>query len=302
MSCQTGITSIMPVAIPLPVLDALHRPLRDLRISVTDRCSFRCTYCMPKEVFGRDFAFLPSGQLLSFEEITRLARIFLELGVEKIRLTGGEPLLRRDLEILVGQLASLPGLRDLTLTTNGAMLARKAQMLKEAGLNRVTVSLDSLDDAVFQAMNDVAFPVGHVLDGIAAAQEVGLTPVKINMVVQRGVNDGDIVPMAQKFHHSGCTLRLIEYMDVGATNGWRLYRCCSRRRNLPAHSMPFIPLEAVGTAIIPEKSPGAFDMPTAAARSACDRLCHPPLLRRLHPRSPVRRREIIYLSVRRRRL
>jgi len=212
----------MPAVIPLPVLDTLERPLRDLRISVTDRCSFRCTYCMPREVFGRDFAFLPPTQLLSFEEITRLARIFLGLGVEKIRLTGGEPLLRRDLETLVGQLASLTGLRDLTLTTNGAQLARKAQALKEAGLNRVTVSLDSLDDAVFQAMNDVAFPVGRVLEGIEAAQEVGLTPLKINMVVQRGVNDGDVVPMARHFHGTGCILRFIEYMDVGATNGWRL--------------------------------------------------------------------------------
>ena len=211
----------MPAALSLPVLDTFKRPLRDLRISVTDRCSFRCTYCMPKEVFGRDFAFLPPGELLSFEEITRLAGIFLELGVEKLRLTGGEPLLRRDLETLVGQLASLPGLRDLTLTTNGALLARKAQALKDAGLNRVTVSLDSLDDAVFQAMNDVAFPVERVLVGIAAAQAAGLMPIKINMVVQRGVNDADVVPMAQHFHGTGCILRFIEYMDVGATNGWR---------------------------------------------------------------------------------
>src|SRR5665213_2688474 len=157
----------MTVPISLPMLDSLHRPLRDLRISVTDRCNFRCTYCMPKEVFGRDFAFLPPGHLLSFEEITRLARIFLSLGVEKIRLTGGEPLIRRDMEQLVAMLAPLPGLRDLTLTTNGALLAKKAQSLKDAGLNRVTVSLDSLDDVVFQTMNDMAFPVARVLDGIA---------------------------------------------------------------------------------------------------------------------------------------
>lgn len=209
-------------AIPLTVLDTFSRPLRDLRISVTDRCSFRCTYCMPKEIFGRDFAFLPSKELLSFEEITRLAQIFLDLGVEKIRLTGGEPLLRRDLEILIGMLAPLPGLRDLTLTTNGALLARKAESLKAAGLNRVTVSLDSLDDAVFQSMNDVAFPVGRVLEGIDAAQAVGLTPLKINMVVQRGVNDGDVLTMAQRFHGTGNILRFIEYMDVGATNGWQL--------------------------------------------------------------------------------
>ncbi len=208
--------------ISLPVLDTLHRPLRDLRISVTDRCNFRCTYCMPKEVFGRDFAFLPPSQLLSFEEITRLARVAVGLGVEKIRLTGGEPLIRRDIEKLVAQLAAIDGLRDLTLTTNGAMLVKKAALLKDAGLNRVTVSLDSLDDAVFQSMNDVAFPVGRVLDGIAAASEVGLGPIKINMVVKRGVNEDSIVPMAHHFHGTGCILRFIEFMDVGATNGWQL--------------------------------------------------------------------------------
>ncbi len=208
--------------ISLPILDAYQRPLRDLRISVTDRCNFRCTYCMPKEIFGRDFAFLPPGQLLSFEEITRLAQIAVGLGVEKIRLTGGEPLIRRDIEKLVAQLASLDGLRDLTLTTNGAMLVRKAALLKDAGLNRVTVSLDSLDDAVFQSMNDVAFPVERVLDGIAAASEVGLGPIKINMVVKRGVNEDSIVPMARHFHGTNCILRFIEFMDVGATNGWQL--------------------------------------------------------------------------------
>ena len=208
--------------ITLPVLDTLNRPLRDLRISVTDRCNFRCTYCMPKEIFGRDFAFLPPGQLLRFEEITRLAKIAVGLGVEKVRLTGGEPLLRRDIETLVAQIAAIDGLRDLTLTTNGALLVRKAQALKDAGLNRVTVSLDSLDDRVFQSMNDVAFPVGRVLDGIAAASEVGLGPIKINMVVKRGVNEDSIVPMAKHFHQTGCILRFIEFMDVGATNGWQL--------------------------------------------------------------------------------
>lgn len=212
----------MRVPIPLPVLDSFDRPLRDLRISVTDRCSFRCTYCMPREIFGRDFAFLPPGQVLSFEEITRLTRVFLSLGVEKIRLTGGEPLIRRDLPELVAMLAPLPGLRDLTLTTNGARLPQLANALKDAGLQRVTVSLDSLDDSVFRAINGVEFPVLRVLDGIAAAQEAGLTPVKINMVVQRGVNEDSIVPMARYFHHSKCNLRFIEYMDVGATNGWRL--------------------------------------------------------------------------------
>ena len=221
-----------PISLPIlspalsPVLDTFRRPLRDLRVSVTDRCNFRCTYCMPKEVFGRDFAFLPPAQLLTFEEITRLARVFTDLGVEKIRLTGGEPLVRRDLETLIAMLAALPGLRDLTLTTNGSLLAKKAQALKDAGLDRVTVSLDSLDDAVFQSMNDVAFPVARVLDGIAAAQTAGLGPIKINMVVQRGVNEDSIVPMARYFHKmghgSGCVLRFIEFMDVGVTNGWQL--------------------------------------------------------------------------------
>jgi len=202
--------------------DILNRPLRDLRISVTDRCNFRCTYCMPKEVFGRDYQFLPQGQVLSFEEIARLARIAVGLGVEKIRLTGGEPLVRREVEQLIGMLASLDGLRDLTLTTNGSLLARKAALLKQAGLGRVTVSLDSLDDETFRAMNDVDFPVARVLAGIEAAAAAGLAPIKINMVVKRGINEGSIVPMARYFHGSGHILRFIEYMDVGSTNGWRL--------------------------------------------------------------------------------
>ena len=202
--------------------DSLGRPLRDLRISVTDRCNFRCTYCMPKEVFGRDFQFLPAAQLLTFEEITRLARIFIDLGAEKIRLTGGEPLLRRDVERLIAMLAELPGLRDITLTTNGSALAKRAAGLKAAGLRRITVSLDSLDEAVFRSMNDVDFPVQRVLEGIDAARDAGLAPIKVNMVVQRGVNEHSIVDMARHFHGSGCILRFIEFMDVGATNGWRL--------------------------------------------------------------------------------
>ncbi len=204
------------------VRDKLNRPLRDLRISVTDRCNFRCTYCMPKEVFGHDFQFLPHGDLLRFEEITRLARIFIEHGVEKIRITGGEPLVRRDLEKLIEMLARLDGLKDLTLTTNGSLLAKKAQALKDAGLKRVTVSLDSLDEDVFRSMNDVDFPVAKVLEGIEAAKAAGLEPVKINMVVKRGVNEDSVVDMARYFHGSGCILRFIEYMDVGSTNGWRL--------------------------------------------------------------------------------
>ena len=203
--------------------DTLGRPLRDLRISITDRCNFRCTYCMPKEVFGRDFAFLPREELLSFEEIARVARLFVQAGVEKIRLTGGEPLLRRNVEDLVAMLARVRGLRDLTLTTNGSLLTReKAHVLKEAGLQRVTVSLDSLDDAVFRAMNDVRFPVHRVLDAIDAALEADLTPVKVDVVVKRGVNDAGVLDLARHFRGSGVIVRFIEYMDVGNTNGWRL--------------------------------------------------------------------------------
>jgi GTP 3',8-cyclase len=201
--------------------DALHRPLRDLRISVTDRCNFRCVYCMPKEVFGRDYAFLPREQLLSFEELERLSRIFVRHGVEKIRLTGGEPLVRRDVELLVGKLAGIDGL-DLTLTTNGSLLPQKAQALADAGLRRITVSLDSLDDEVFRAMNDVDFPVQRVLAGIEAAAAAGLAPVKVNMVVRRGLNEDSVLPMARHFRESGHILRFVEYMDVGHSNGWRL--------------------------------------------------------------------------------
>ncbi len=209
--------------------DALGRPLRDLRISVTDRCNFRCSYCMPKEVFDRDYAFLPQSSLLSFEEITRLAKVFVNHGVHKIRLTGGEPLLRRHLETLVGMLAELRTTEgrplDLTLTTNGSLLARKAQALHDAGLRRVTVSLDALDDAVFRRMNDVDFPVADELAGVDAALAAGLGPIKVNMVVKRGTNDGEIVPMARHFrdhYGSDVVLRFIEYMDVGSTNGWRM--------------------------------------------------------------------------------
>jgi cyclic pyranopterin phosphate synthase len=202
-------------------LDRRGRPLRDLRISVTDRCNFRCVYCMPKEVFGSDYQFLERKELLTFEEIARLARIAVGLGVEKIRLTGGEPLVRRNLENLIALLAQIPGL-DLTLTTNGSLLARKAAALRRAGLKRITVSLDSLEDAVFKRMNDVDFSVSKVLEGIAAATAAGLAPVKINMVVKRSLNDASIVPMARFFRERGHILRFIEYMDVGHTNGWRM--------------------------------------------------------------------------------
>ena len=200
--------------------DTFHRQLRDLRVSITDRCNFRCVYCMPKEVYGRDYAFLPRRDLLTFEEITRLARVSAGVGVEKIRLTGGEPLIRRDVERLVEMLAAIRGL-DLTLTTNGAVLPQKAQALKDAGLGRITVSLDSLDDEIFRAMNDVDFPVQTVLDGIEAASAVGL-PVKVNVVVKRGVNEDSVLPMVRHFRDEGHIVRFIEYMDVGHTNGWRL--------------------------------------------------------------------------------
>jgi cyclic pyranopterin phosphate synthase len=206
--------------------DRLGRPLRDLRISVTDRCNFRCVYCMPKEIFDKDYRFLPHGDLLSFEEIERVAKIFVAHGVEKIRLTGGEPLLRKNLERLVAMLRKLqtPDGRplDLTLTTNGALLAKKAQALKDAGLDRVTVSLDSLDDANFKRMNDADFPLSQVLEGIEAAHQAGLGPIKINMVVKKGVNDHEILTMARHFKDTPYILRFIEYMDVGSSNGWRM--------------------------------------------------------------------------------
>ena len=209
-----------PYASGVAPTDTLGRPVRDLRISVTDRCNFRCTYCMPKTVFGQDYRFMDRKELLTFEELERVARVFAGLGVEKIRLTGGEPLLRKEIEALVGRLRTIDGL-ELTLTTNASLLARKAADLRAAGLDRVNVSLDSLDDATFRAMNDVDFPVTRVLEGIEAAAAAGL-PVKVNAVVKRGVNDEGVVEMARYFRGTGHGLRFIEYMDVGATNGWRL--------------------------------------------------------------------------------
>ncbi|MBH0130007.1 GTP 3',8-cyclase MoaA [Salinibacterium sp. NK8237] len=213
------------VVVP-PVLDTLGRPLHDIRFSVTDRCNFRCVYCMPKEVFGADYAFMPRDELLSFEEITRLARVAALHGVEKIRLTGGEPLLRKGLPELVGMLSKLTtpagAPLDLAITTNGSALGYLAPALTEAGLKRVTVSLDSLDDATFQSMNDVKFPVKKILDGLDAAHAAGLGPIKINMVVKKGHNDKDIVAMARHFKDTPFILRFIEYMDVGTTNGWQL--------------------------------------------------------------------------------
>lgn len=209
-----------------PVPDTLGRPLRDLRISVTDRCNFRCSYCMPREVFDSDYQFLPHGALLSFEEIARVAKVAVRLGVRKLRLTGGEPLLRKNLEVLVAMLAQLRTPEgepvELTLTTNGTLLRRKARALKEAGLHRVTVSLDALDQSLFARMSDSDIKVSDVLDGINAAAEAGLAPVKVNMVVRKGTNDHQIIPMARHFRHSGHILRFIEFMDVGTTNGWNM--------------------------------------------------------------------------------
>ena len=205
------------------VTDTMDRPLRDLRISLTDRCNFRCAYCMPKALFGANHAFMPRSELLTFEEITRVAGVFTRLGVRKLRLTGGEPLIRRDIEDLVAMLAGVDGVEDISLTTNASLLTLdKARALKAAGLNRITVSLDGIDDATFQAMNDVGFPVAKVLEGIANAERAGLAPIKINMVVQRGINDHDIVPMAEHFRGTPHIVRFIEYMDVGNSNGWRL--------------------------------------------------------------------------------
>ncbi len=223
--------------------DVFRRPLRDLRVSVTDRCNFRCVYCMPKEIFGKDYAFLPQKDVLTFEEIARLVRICVDLGVRKVRLTGGEPLVRRDVDRLVGMLAPIADL-DLTLTTNGSLLAGKAAALAAAGLKRVTVSLDSLDDATFKSMNDVDFPVQRVLDGIAAAEAAGLAPVKVNMVVRRGLNEDSILPMARHFRGSGHVLRFIEYMDVGTSNGWRLDDVVPAREIIATIDRVF-PLEAV---------------------------------------------------------
>ena len=203
------------------ITDSFNRPLRDLRISVTDRCNFRCTYCMPAEIFGESYQFLPKSEILTFEEITRLSRLFVGLGVNKLRITGGEPLLRTNLHRLVAMLAALDPSLDLTLTTNAYLLPQQAEQLKAAGLQRVTVSLDTLDDAIFREMNGRGFPVQRVLEGIAAAADAGLSPIKINAVVQKGVNDHTIVDLARYFKSSGHIVRFIEYMDVGNRNGWK---------------------------------------------------------------------------------
>jgi cyclic pyranopterin phosphate synthase len=229
----------------MSVIDTLNRPLHDLRISVTDRCNFRCTYCMPRGVFGRDYQFLPHEELLTFEEITRAARIFADLGIRKIRLTGGEPLMRRELETLVSMLATVPNVDDIAMTTNGSFPVSHVQSLKDAGLKRISVSLDSLDDAVFKKMNDADFPVASVLEWIEASEKAGLGPVKVNMVVRRGVNEQSILPMARYFREHGQIVRFIEYMDVGHSNGWRLDEVVSAKeiRDIIHAEMPIRPVK-----------------------------------------------------------
>ncbi len=230
---------------PIDLKDVLGRPINDLRVSVTDRCNFRCPFCMPAEIYGVKYHFLPKREILTFEEITRLTRILVGLGVRKVRLTGGEPLLRNGLETLVGMMAEIEGLEDLALTTNGFLLAQKAQGLKDAGLKRVTVSLHSLDDEVFGEMNGRGFGIERVLDGIRKAAEVGLTPVKINVVVQKGVNDHTIVDLARFTKELGYIIRFIEYMDVGNLNGWNMEKVVSADEivNIISSEMPLVPLE-----------------------------------------------------------
>ncbi|MES2104194.1 MAG: GTP 3',8-cyclase MoaA [Pseudomonadota bacterium] len=250
---QRNRTLAVPPVLEAPdgnLLDTRNRPLHDLRISVTDRCNFRCVYCMPKSIFDKDYDFLPHSSLLSFEEITRVAKIFVAHGVTKIRLTGGEPLLRKNLEKLIGMLSQIRTVDgknlDLTLTTNASLLARKAQSLKDAGLTRVTVSLDALDEATFRQMNDVDFPVEEVLHGIAVAHQVGLGPIKVNMVVKAGLNDQEIIPMARYFKESPHILRFIEYMDVGASNGWKMDEVIPSAEVISRISAAGMALQAIG--------------------------------------------------------
>ena len=280
----------------MTVIDTLGRPLRDLRISVTDRCNFRCVYCMPKEVFGHEYRFLPRRELLTFEEIERVARVFVDLGVQKLRITGGEPLLRRDLELLIARLAALGDDLDLTLTTNAALLAQKAQALADAGLSRVTVSLDSLDDEVFRAMNDVDFPVARVLAGIDAAAAAGL-PVKVNVVVKRGLNESSILDIARRFRGTGHTVRFIEFMDVGATNGWRLDDVVPAAEIVSTIGAEF-PLEPVDAGVS-RRGRRALPLPRRRGRDRRHRLGDAALLRRLHARADLGGREALHLPLRR---
>ena len=279
----------------MTVTDTLGRPVRDLRISVTDRCNFRCVYCMPKEVFGHEYRFLPRRELLTFEEIERVARVFVDLGVRKLRITGGEPLLRRDLELLIARLAALGDDLDVTLTTNAALLAQKAQALADAGLSRITVSLDSLDDEVFRAMNDVDFPVARVLAGIDAAAEAGL-PVKVNVVVKRGLNEASILDIARRFRGTGHAVRFIEFMDVGATNGWRMDDVVPAAEIVAAIGAEF-PLEPVGGRVS-GRGRRALPLPRRRRRDRRHRVGDAAVLRRLHEGADLRRRQALHLPLR----
>ena len=277
--------------------DRFDRPLHDLRISVTDRCNFRCTYCMPKELFGASYRFMPRSELLSFEEIVRLAGIFVAHGVRKIRLTGGEPLLRQGIEDLVRMLSAVEGIEDLTLTTNGSLLTPdRARRLRAAGLERLTVSLDAVDDTVFSAMNDVGFPVEPVLRSIETAGQAGLRPIKINMVVKRGVNDHEIVPMAERFRGSGHIVRFIEYMDVGNTNGWRMDDIVPAREIVDRIGSVH-PLRAVAPNYRGEVA-RRWRYADGAGEIGGHRLRHPAVLRRLHPRASLGGGEAVYVPVR----
>lgn len=256
------------------VLDSLHRPLQDLRLSVTDRCNFRCTYCMPKEIFGRDHTFLPKSDILTFEELARTARLFAVLGVSKVRITGGEPLLRRDLPKLIAMIAAVEGINDLTLTTNASALVPQAKPLRDAGLNRITVSLDSLNDDIFRSMNDVDFPVGRVLEGIEAAKAAGFQTIKVNMVVKRGLNDQEIIPMLRHFAGSGVVLRFIEYMDVGTTNGWRMNDVVSLAEILQVIGLEFAiePIEQSMTGLVARRyrhAEGEFGIIASVTQPFC---------------------------------
>ena len=280
-----------------PLADARGRALRDLRISVTDRCNFRCVYCMPREVFGADHAFLDRKEVLSLEEIARIAALFVEQGVRKIRLTGGEPLVRRGLETLVEKLAAIPGVEDLSLTTNGSLLTpARARALREAGLGRVTVSLDALDDAVFKRINDVNFPVSGVLRAIDAAAEAGLAPVKVNMVVKRGGNEDQIVPMAGRFRGTGHIVRYIEYMDVGNSNGWELADVVSAREIVERIDERH-PLEP-GRSELSGGSREPMALPRRGGRDRGHRIGEPAVLRRMHAGPALGRRAALYVPVR----
>ena len=281
--------------------DRFGRPLHDLRISVTDRCNFRCTYCMPKELFGASYRFMPRSELLSFEEITRLAEIFVGHGVRKIRLTGGEPLLRQRIEDLVRMLSAVAGLDDLTLTTNGSLLTLdRAHRLRAAGLKRLTVSLDAVDDTVFSSMNDVGFSVEPVLQSIEDAGRAGLSPIKINMVVKRNVNDHEIVPVAERFRGTDHIVRFIEYMDVGNTNGWRMDDVVSAREIVDTigHAYPLRAAEPNYRGEVARR----WSYADGAGENRGHRVRHPAVLRRLQPRATLGGRQAVYVPFREHRI